>query len=104
MRVESGGNRSAHSLPVSEGTRCLVLGHTHPGKAPSQGHTLGPTLRNKEEQVSLGPRILRWEDSNDLSGRFAKAASDMRTLPFGEGGRGEGVGSGGLGPVEEGIV
>lgn len=36
-----------------------------------------------------------------FKGVFAKAASGLSVLRFGEGGRGEGAGSGGLGPDEE---
>lgn len=91
MRMESGGEIGLFiPLLCLRAARCLALGHPHPGKAPSQGHALGPALRNEREQVSSGPRTLKWEDSNELSG-FAKAASGMRILPFLEGGgRGRG--------------
>lgn len=91
MRVKSVGKRSAQSLPVSQGpphTRCLALGHMHPGKAPSQGPALGPALRNKEQQVSLGPGIQRWKDSNDPSGNVCQGCLRHEDPAFREGGGG----------------
>lgn len=101
------GKRSAQSLPVSQGpphTGCLALGHMHPGKAPSQGPALGPALRNKEQQVSLGPGIQRWEDSNDPSGDVCQGCLRHEDPAFWRGRRKRGAGSEGQGPVEEGIV
>lgn len=61
-----GGNRSAHSLPIPEGSQ--APGPPTPRKSSLAGTNSGPAPRNKEEQVSSGPRTQTWEDSSDLLG------------------------------------